>query len=190
MLVWCLLLLPFTASAAEPWLLLPEPEFMGRKGAQAIPGSKSTVLAPARAGEFGLEFPTLGEWQNSGLTDAEVLARTQAAAAQWLKELKPEIIRDASKVVDYAVLRSIRVPVGSTVLAPEFLKQFEAIFGPKPLVVIPNRHTVFVFPALAGKHERFGPLVLAEWASGAPKVSLEVFELSEKGLRAIGSFAE
>lgn len=190
MVAGCLLLLATVASGADQWLLLPEPDFMGRKGVQAIPGAKSTVLAPARLGEFGLEFPTEGEWQNAGLSEVGVLAASQVASAAWLKEVKPELVRDANKVVDYAVLRSGKYPICGAVLSPEFLAQFEAIFGPKPIVVIPNRHTVFVFPGLAGKHERFGPSVIAAWKSGAPKVSLEVFELSNKGLRAIGAFAE
>ena len=89
-----------------------------------------------------------------------------------------------------SVLHSEKVPVCVTVLAPEFWKQFEEIFGPKLLVVMPNRDTVIVFPALDENRDARARLVFAAWRSGAPKVSLEVFELSEQGMRAAGVFEE
>jgi hypothetical protein len=186
---WLFLLL-ISTRAADEWILLPEPKFMSHKGAQSIDGAKSTVLAPARLGKFGPDFPNADEWKNDGLSDDAILAATRALAAPWLKDVKPELVRGKNKVVEYARLQSDKVPLCAAVLTPEFARQFEEIFGPKPLVVIPNRYTIFIFPALAGKHERFAPLILAAWHSRAPKVSLEVFELGDKGLRAVGAFEE
>jgi hypothetical protein len=189
-IVGCWVLLALACEGSDQWFLLPEPKFMGHKVVQPIQDAKSTVLAPARGGEFGVDFPSAEEWKTAGITDEALTATTRAAAAQWLKELKPVLVRGPDKVVQYAQLHSDKVPVCATVLAPEFLRRFEDIFGPKPLVVMPNRHTVFVFPGLAGKHERFAPVVLAAWQSDAPRVSLEVFELGAKGLRAVGTFEE
>ena len=78
--------------------------------------------------------------------------------------------------------------MAATVLAPEFWKQFEETFGPKMRVVIPNRQTVFVFPDLESDLDQYSRMVIEAWRSRWPKVSLEVFELSEKGLSAMGSF--
>ncbi len=178
------------ARAGEPWVLLPEPAYMAHKGAVAIPAAKSTVLAPAQMGEFGPEFPTAEQWTAAGLAEDALLVSARAAASQWLKQLKPELTRGANKVVEYAKLTSDKIPVCAVVLAPEFTHQFEDIFGPKPLVVIPNRSTIYVFPALAGKHEKYSAMILAAWHSPEARVSLEVFEVSEKGLRAVGVYEE
>ena len=101
-----------------------------------------------------------------------------------------EFVRDRRNVVEYAVLRSERFPVCVTVFAPEFQKQFEDVFGPKLMLVIPNRQTVFVFPSVAVDVSEYAPMILEAWRSPAAKVSLEVFELSERGLRAVGRIEE
>lgn len=163
---------------------------MGHKITVPIDGAKNTVLAAARLDEFGASFATEDDWKKDGVVDAVLLANARAAGAEWLKQLQPELVRGPDKVVNYARLASDKIPVAATVLTPEFTKQFEAIFGPKFLVVIPNRHTVFIFPALAGKHQQYAGTVLAAWRSGAPRVSLEVFEMTGKGPRAVGTFAE
>jgi hypothetical protein len=171
-------------------VLLPEPSFMARKGALPLAEAKSTVLAPAQMGEYGPEFPTSEQWAAAGVTEEALLTSARTAASQWLKQLKPEFTRDAKKVVEYAKLSSEKIPVCAVVLAPEFAQQFEDIFGPKPLVVMPNRSTIYVFPALAGKHAQYSAMVLTAWHSREPRVSLEVFEVTGKGLRAVGTFEE
>ena len=178
-----------TARGAE-WMLLPEPKFMGHQVTQPIAGSKKTVLAVAQLTEIGLEFARREQWQALGITDQGVLDSTRQRTAEWLKQLKPEFTRNKQKVVQYARLQSEAVPVSATVLAPEFWRQFEEIFGPRMRVVIPNRHTVFVFPDLEGDLDQYSPMVFEAWRSRWPKVSLEVFELTERGMKAVGAFAE
>lgn len=185
-----MLLLAASAQAGQPFFLLPEPSFMARKGTQPIPDAKSTVLAPAQIGEFGLEFPTAEQWAAAGVSEADLTASTRAAASDWLKQLKVEPVRGPNKVVEYVKLSSTKVPACGAVLAPEFAQQFEEVLGPKPLVVMPNRSTVYVFPALAGKHAQYSAMILTAWHSREPRVSLEVFELTAKGLRAVGTFEE
>lgn len=163
---------------------------MGHGVTQAIAGAKHTVLAVARDGGYGLEFARKPEWDALALSPEAIAAATRLRAAEWLKQLTPEYTRDGQRVVQFATLRSNRVPVAATVLAPEFWKQFEEVFGPKMRVVIPNRHTLFIFPDLEGDLDRYARVVLEAWRSSAPKASLEVFELTEKGLKAIGSFEE
>lgn len=124
------------------------------------------------------------------MTEAELDAATLKMAAEWLRSLKPELVRGKDRVLHYAVLRSESVPVAATVLAREFWVKFEPMFGAKMRVVIPNRQTVFIFPDLARDLRTFGPVVLEAWRSRWPKVSLEVLEVDGKGLRAVGAFEE
>ncbi len=190
MLCALLAALPASGAFAEEWFFLPEPKFMGHEVAFPIEGAKSTVFAPAKLGEFGVEFPTVAGWTAAGLNDEAVRVVTRRVASEWFKNVKPELVRNRKKVVEYAVVRSDKIPASVTVLAPEFWKQFEEVFGPKMMVVIPNRQTVFVFPGVAVNYSEYAPLIFEAWRSPAAKVSLEVFELNERGLKAVGKFEE
>jgi hypothetical protein len=76
------------------------------------------------------------------------------------------------------------------VLDPGFLKKFKDIFGTTILVAIPDRFTVFVFPSLASEYKDYSPLVIHAYHDSAYPVSLEVFEISASGIRAIGIFED
>ena len=175
---------------ANDWFFLPEPRFMGHEVSFPLSGAKSTVLAPARMGEAGMEFPTVAVWAAAGLSEEIVRKVTASFASEWLRHVKVEFVRNRKNVVEFGVLRSDKLPVCATVFAPEFRKQFEDIFGPKVMLVIPNRQTVFVFPGVAVDFSEYAPMILEAWRSPAPKVSLEVFELGESGLRATGRIEE
>jgi hypothetical protein len=179
-----------SAGMANDWFFLPEPRFMGHEVSFPLSGAKSTVLAPARMGESGVEFATVAAWHASGLNEDLVRRVTARFASDCLRHVKVEFVRDRKNVVEYAVLRSGKLPVSATVFAPEFRKQFEDVFGPKVMLVIPNRQTVFVFPGVAVDFSEYAPMILEAWRSAAPKASLEVFELSERGLRATGRIEE
>jgi hypothetical protein len=178
------------ADAADTWLLLPEPSFMGHQVTRPIPGAKSTVLAVAKLTDLGPEYARTEQWKSLGVTDETVTAATQQQASEWLKQLTPEFSRNKRKVVEYAVLKSDKIPVAATVLTPEFWHRFEGTFGPKMRVIIPNRNTVFIFPDVGEDIQPHAAMVIDAWRSSAPKVSLEVFQLTERGLRAIGKFEE
>ena len=184
------LLLFAGAGMANDWFFLPEPRFMGHEVSFPLKGAKDTVLAPARMGESGVEFPTVAAWNAGALSEEMVRKVTAKFALEWLKHVKVEFVRDRKNVVEFGVLRSDKLPVCVTVFAPEFRKQFEDIFGPKVMVVIPNRQTVFVFPGVAVDFSEHAPMIIEAWRSAAPKVSLEVFELGERGLRATGRIEE
>lgn len=178
------------ATGAEGWFLLPEPKFMGHAVSFPIEGAKGTVLAPARMGEFGIEFATVAGWTAAGLEEEAVRKFTRTFASEWFRHVKPELVRNRKGVVEYAAVRSEKLPVSVTVFAPEFWKHFEGVFGPRMMVVIPNRQTVFVFPGLAVNLTDYAPIVIEAWRGPAAKCSLEVFELSERGFRAVGKFDE
>ncbi len=163
---------------------------MGNEISFPFGGAKSTVLAPARMGESGVEFLTVGSWMAAGLNEEAVRKVTALTASDWLRHVKVDWVRNSKNVVEYAALRSDRFPVCVTVFAPEFRKQFEDVFGPKMLLVMPNRQTVFVFPGIGVDLSEYAPMILEAWRSLAAKVSLEVFELSGHGLKAAGRIEE
>ena len=175
---------------ANEWFFLPAPRFMQHEVSFPLSGAKNTVLAPARIGESGVEFPTVAVWEAGGLSEEKVRKVTATFASDWLRHVKVEFVRNRKNVVEFGVLRSEKLPVCATIFAPEFLKQFEDVFGPKVLLVIPNRQTVFVFPGVGVDMADYAPMILEAWRSAAPKVSLEVFELGERGLRATGRIEE
>ena len=175
---------------ANDWFFLPVPRFMGSEVSFPLSGAKNTVLAPARLGEAGVEFPSVAVWEAGRLDEEMVRKVTARFATEWLRHTKVEFVRNGKNVVEYAVLRSEKFPVCVTVFAPEFRKQFEEVFGPKVMLVIPNRQTVFVFPGVAVDFAEYAPMILDAWRSPAAKVSLEVFELGERGLRATGRIEE
>ncbi len=178
------------ACLANEWFFLPSPRFMQHEVSFPFSGAKNTVLAPARLGETGVEFPTVGAWAAAGLNEEGVRKVTAHVASEWLRHVKVEWVRNSKNVVEYAVLRSEKFPVCVTVFAPEFWKQFDGVFGPKVMLVIPNRQTVLIFPAQAADISEYAPMILEAWRSPAAKVSLEVFELSERGLKAAGRIEE
>ena len=155
-----------------------------------LAGAKDTVLAPAKLGESGIEFPTVAAWHGARLDEEAVRKVTARYASELLQHVKVEWVRNSKGVVEYAALRSDKVPVCVSVFAPQFMKQFEDVFGPKVMVVIPNRQTVFVFPGVAVDFAEYAPLILEAWRGPSPKVSLEVFELGERGLAARGRIEE
>lgn len=181
-----------SAIAAEPgpWLLVAQPKFLAHQVVQPIAHAKETVLAAAQWTDIGPYFPSAAEWKDAGMDQIKLDLSTRHLAAQWLKSVKPHFERNDKKVIEFALLKSDKVPVAALVLAPEFLKEFQAIFGPKMIVMMPNLYTVYIFPGVAGRHQAYSEHVLADWHSTAPKVSREVFELTATGLRAVGIFEE
>ena len=156
-----------------------------------IPGAKSTVLAAALAGsEDDAEVQILrsADFDRLGVDWAAFAAKAQVQASAELVRLTPEYVRDKHEVIECAILRSDRPTTTSAALAQEFLTRFADTFGSKLLIAIPNRFTIYVFPALASRYRDYGAQVLSDYNTATYPVSREVFELSAQGLRAVGTF--
>jgi hypothetical protein len=184
-----------TATAAEPtadatWHLLLEPKFMHREVVFEIPHAQRTVFAPAqRAGNEYL-FPTRQQFTALNLDWSKVRTVAAAGADADLASLEPRYVRDGKKVIRYAELRSDRPIVASAVLSAKFLALFKDTLGDKLLVAVPNRFTAFVFAPLASNYQQYTPMVYEAYRATAFPVSVELFELSAEGLKAIGSYEE
>ena len=179
------------APEEKNWRVLIEPAFMKPPVSFAIPKAERTLLVPGYVnGEGDVVYFTRGQWSALKIEWADFFDKARANAAGELAKLKPELVRDKRKVVEYAVLQSENPLTAGVVFAPGFLKQFEDVFGAKLVVVIPNRYTVFVFPKLAGTWQQYGPMVRDAYLAAPHRVSIEVFELSADGIRAAGIYSE
>lgn len=186
-----LFIVPARGWCGEPaWRVLIEPKFMKHEVAFEIPGSKRAELVPVLLKDGEPVCMTRGEF-SSLKTDSEKFLKTaRKNASAELKKLTPEFIRDRKKVIEFATLTSDSPLTASVVLAPDFLKMFEEMLGPKIIVAIPNRYTVYIFPALASHYREYATMILEDYRATPYPVSMEAFELSADGLRTVGVYQE
>jgi hypothetical protein len=170
------------------WHVLIEPDHMFPEVSFPISGARHTVLVPGYMEEGDPQYFTKKQWDAAGLTWDAFRARAAQNATQ--KKFDVQLIRDEKKVVEYALINSDDPLTGTMVLAPDFLKKFGNIFGPKILVAIPNRFTVFIFPSEASQYQDYATEVMSAYYDSAYPVSLEVFEISSAGIRAIGTYSD
>ena len=175
---------------ASQWRVLIEPKFMRPEVCATIANSEQTVLVAARWAGADVIYFSKKEFAALGVDWDRFATRARSGAADELAKLQPEFVRNKHKVIEYAVVTSTSPLTASAVLAPDFLKTFEPVFGPKILIAIPSRYCVFVFPQLAGEHRDYAPMVLEAYKATPYPVSREVFELSAGGLRAVGVYEE
>ncbi len=185
-----LLLASVTLAAAEGGpVLVPEPSFMRPPVAYIIPGSKRTVLIPARPGPDHTSI-TLPE-KEAREADRQALDRdTASLAASLLKSIEPRFSRNSRGVIEYAELTSESPFTACVVFAPHLRETFEPTMGPDFLVVIPNRFQVFIFPKQATTVQEFAPMIFATYRGTAHPVSVEVFQMKAGRLGAVGVFEE
>ncbi|MEA3186936.1 MAG: hypothetical protein QOD99_766 [Chthoniobacter sp.] len=172
----------------KQWHVLIEPKFMHPEVSFPIPGAERTVFVPGYV--RGSEVRYFSKTEFAALKLDWPAFRAKAGANVSDKKVKAEFVRNGKKVIDYATISSADPLTATAVLSPDFLKTFSDIFGAKLLVAIPNRFTVFVFPSLATNYRDYAPMIIEAYRAIAYPVSLEVFELSGDGLRAIGTFEE
>jgi hypothetical protein len=61
--------------------------------------------------------------------------------------------------------------------------------GPRLLVAVPDRDRAYVFPRSLETFRRFGAELVGRYEEAVYPCSLELFEVSAEGIRAIGTFA-
>jgi hypothetical protein len=151
-----------------------------------LPGSKRTVLFPARVGRNG-EITPLDRAPEIGAGSWDLfLKQARERSALLLATLDPVMVRDARGVVQMAVIGSDDPMTASCILAPDFLQRFSAVFGPELVVAIPARNKVYVFPGLANKIPDISRSIRDDYLISPMPVSTELFGISKKGIRAIG----
>ncbi len=175
----------------DRWCLQMQPGFLRPPVFRKIPGAKTTVVAAGTLGsEGGPRDLAAAEFRTLGVDWAGFSARAGVNADALLAQIEPEFFRDKHGSITHARLQSDKPFAALVVFAPGFGRRFEDTLGPDPLVAVPNRSTVFVFPRLAGPHEAFGETVLSLYKNSAYPASLEIFEWQPEGLRAMGTYGD
>ena len=175
---------------AEAYLMLPEPRVMGSSISKPFANAQHTVFTPARQGADGkLHVSTREEFAKLGLSWESFLERAQTAADRRLADLQPELKKDASGRVLYAVYRSDEPSIACLLIAPSLGVIFKNILGEEVWLVAPDRNSLFVFPARNDAIEEFADDLRERFEDNPFAVSDEIFALKEGvAPRVIGSF--
>jgi len=185
-----LLFLHGVARADDAWRVWLEPKAMRPPVANPVTGSERTLYAAGTWSEGMLTPFSVTAFAALKVEWKDFEARALVRATADLAELKPRYVRNRRNVIEYAALESAQPIVASAVLAPGLRERFAETLGETLLLVVPNRSTAFLFPALGGNHRDYWPMVLAAYRATPYPVSVEVFELSARGLRAVGVYEE
>ncbi len=153
-----------------------------------LPGSRETILYPAIIGRYNRSDPLPHAAQLSPKEWDHLIKETEENSMLQLATITPEMIRDKRGVIQMAVISTDDPTTASLILLPAFLQHFSAIFGSELIIAIPSRNKIYVFPKLANQISKITDLMLDDYRISPMPVSTELFELSPKGLKAIGDF--
>lgn len=199
----CILLLltpPLAAQQAvaverklESLLLMPEPKAMRGAYSITLPNSKQTVFTCYResaAAVSGVEPYSVEAFAKLGLSVESFAARAKTAADNRLLQIKPELIKGDDGRIAYAVYRGDSPLYATLLIAPSLPKIFTELFGPEIWVVVPDRHSLYVFPAKPELLNDFAADLAERYASDAFAASCEIFSLKAGAEpRVVASFA-
>ena len=177
----------------ETLLLLPEPKALRNELSVMPKGAVKTVLSPARelADLPGIQTYSREEFKRLGLSVETFNARAKKAADRLLTGFKPELVRDDEGRAIYALFRSERPVVASLLAAPSLPKLFEGTFGGEIWVAMPNRYSLFVFPAKPEALQGFTEELAERYRNDAYAASGEIFLLKAgEEPRVVGSFGD
>jgi hypothetical protein len=182
------------AAAAEPprsaWRVWLEPKFMHQPVSAPIANAQRTEFVAGTLTEEGFTPLPKGALETLGVTWDAFAAEAKKNAEIDLADVKTTFIRNRKKVIQYAELHSEKGLLASAVLAPKFAEPFLETLGPTFLLVVPNRSTAYAFPKLVTDYQDYVGEVLAAHRATAYPVSLEVFEVTPEGLRAVALYRD
>lgn len=179
--------------ALETLLMLPEPRAMRTERSLAPEGAQATVLSPAReiADKPGIEVYPSEDFARLGLSPETFAERAQKTADRLLAAFKPDLVKDAEGRVIYAVYRGDRPVMACLLIAPSLPALFEKVLGEKLWAALPDRHSLYLFPARAGALEEFAADLADRFHEDAYAASPEIFELSKGAApQVVGAFAK
>jgi hypothetical protein len=190
-LIFVSALLPAGLRADETeWRVFLEPKFLRAPVTSPIQSARKTDIAAGRLADGELQVLAKGDFTALGIEWSEFAERAKQNAASDLASLKPRFERNARKIIVYGALESEKPIVASAVLAPGFLDLWKDTLGEKVLVVVPNRHTAFVFPRIASDYQSYYPMVFRAYRDSTHPISVEVFEVSKTGWKCVGIYQE
>ncbi|TDU66131.1 hypothetical protein EI77_03868 [Prosthecobacter fusiformis] len=179
------------AGKLETLLLLPEPAVLRNNFSFSPEGAEKTVLTPAKelTDVPGIMAYSSEEFKQLGLSVATFTERAKKAADIRLASLKPHLVKDDAGKVLYAVYRSEKPLIASLLVAPSLPLIFESLFGSEVWVAIPDRHSLFIFPAKPEALEEFTADLADRFHNDPRAASSEIFSLKkDTPIRVVGSF--
>jgi hypothetical protein len=180
-------------SALETLLMLPEPRAMRTERSLVPEGAQATVFSPAReiVEKPFIEAYPKEDFARLGLSPETFAERSKKAADRLLTLLKPDLVKDAEGRVIYAVYRGDRPVMACLLIAPSLPALFEKVLGEKLWAALPDRHSLYLFPARSGALEEFAADLADRFHEDAYAASPEIFELS-KGMapQVVGAFTK
>jgi hypothetical protein len=179
--------------ALETLLMLPEPRAMRTERSLVPEGSQATVLSPARemAEKPFIEAYPKEDFARLGLSPETFAERSKKTADRLLTLLKPDLVKDAEGRVIYAVYRGDRPVMACLLIAPSLPALFEKVLGEKLWAALPDRHSLYLFPASSGALEEFAADLAERFHEDAYAASPEIFELSKGAAPSVvGAFAK
>lgn len=153
----------------------------------AIPGAKKTVLAAAHEWQYGLRLFTDTEWRKREYDLEAFYDEAEKTADAVAEAMQPQLMRDSRDVVEYALIASDDVFLSSALTSKRFLRHFKDVLGSELRVIVVDRHILYVFPAVGGKLETYAPAIADIYRTTQFPGSLEIFQVTEKGYKVLGS---
>jgi hypothetical protein len=193
----CLVLLPIVVVAQTPtkkldaYVLMPEVAALKNVNSRPLAGAQKTVISPARetAEAPGVKLYAPEEFAKLGISLETFTERAKAAADARLASVAPEFVKDESGKTRYAVYRGESSLIASLIVAPSLGKSFARLFGGEMWAVLPDRHSLYLFPAKPELLAEFTDDLLRRFNTDPYAASCEVFLVKPgEPLHAIGTF--
>lgn len=177
----------------EPLLILPEPRALRSQRSVVPEGAQATVFSPAREIPHlpGIEVYDPESFAKLGLSPESFLERAKKTADRLLATLTPDVIRSQEGKAAYAVYRSDRPVMASLVISPALPGVFEDLFGTEVWATLPDRHSLYIFPARQEALAEFAADLAERFREDAHAASPEIFLLKKGSApRVVGAFAK
>ena len=155
-----------------------------------IEGAKDIKLAPAYEWKYGVKLFTKEEWEKLDAEWNAYVANATRIANGIVEKLKVEWVRSERGVIDYAILQNEDPFFSSIIISKKFHPLFKEKLGENLHVIIPDRETIYVFPAEGGKLNGYGPSIVTRYETSNQSVSTEVILLNSKGYKVIGELGK
>ncbi len=179
MWMFALVLCALSVSAMEPFVVLPEPHVLRSKHSIYPKGAKFTVFTPAKQieGRPGVAAYDEAEFKKLGISPESFIERAGTAADARLATIQPEFIKDEVGKTRYAVYRGESPLIASLIVAPSLAKSFTTLFGEELWAVLPDRNSLYIFPAKPELLEEFTADLAERYELSPYAASCEVFRI-------------
>lgn len=183
-----------SAAKLESFIMLPEPKAMRTDLSRLLPDAKKTVISPARETTEtpGVKVYSDDEFKKLGISVETFLERSRTAADRRLATIVPDYVKDADGRLRYAVYRGDSPLIASLLVAPSLGQLFQKTFSGDVWAVLPDRNSLFIFPARPDALAEFTVDLRDRFDSNPFAASPEIFLLKPDGKlpRVVGAFGD